>query len=130
MEAVDQKKRIDKFWTDLGGSNERAKELIRKYYGRVLESNKQFTSYQEGWKTDRGMIYIIFGAPNRVTKRKNVEIWTYGEAANSSTTTFSFFRIKNPFTDNDYYLERNDLFKEPWYQAVDLWRQGKIYLDN
>ena len=128
--SANQKVSIDKYWLDVGGSNERAKELIRKYYNRVQESNKLFTSYQEGWKTDRGMIYVVFGAPNRVTKRKNGEIWLYGEGGSPISTLFSFVKVINPFSDNDYYLERNESFKQPWYQAVDQWRQGKIYLDN
>ena len=130
MQAADKKSAIDKFWVDISGSNERAKELIRKYYGRVQEANKLFTSFQEGWKTDRGMIYIVFGAPNKVTKRKNGEVWTYGEVGNPNSTVFSFIKVINPFTDNDYFLERSETYKEPWYQAVDMWRQGRIYLDN
>lgn len=130
MNASDKKEAIDKFWLDVSGSNERAKSLIKKYYARVQEANKVFTSYQEGWKTDRGMIYIVFGAPNRVTKRKNGELWTYGETGNPNSLVFSFVKIINPFTDNDYYLERSEILKMPWYQAVDMWRQGRIYLDN
>jgi len=130
MMASDKKAAIDKFWLDISGSNERAKELIRKYYGRVQEANKLFTSFQEGWKTDRGMIYVVFGAPNKVTKRKNGEVWTYGEIDNPNSIVFPFVKVINPFTDNDYYLERNETFKAPWYQAVDMWRQGRIYLDN
>ena len=130
LQASDKKLAIDDFWLDIGGSSERAKELIKKYYGRVMEANKLFTSFQEGWKTDRGMIYIVFGAPNKVTKRKDGEIWTYGEGTNSSSIVFSFIKIINPFSDNDYYLERNETYKDSWYQAVDMWRQGRIYLDN
>ncbi|MBI3519124.1 MAG: GWxTD domain-containing protein [Bacteroidetes bacterium] len=130
MQSSDKKGAIDKFWLDIAGSNERAKELIRKYYGRVQEANKLFTSYQEGWKTDRGMIYIVFGAPNKVSKRKNGEMWTYGETGNPHSIVFSFIKVVNPFTDNDYYLERNEMYKAPWYEAVDMWRQGRIYLDN
>ena len=130
MKAVDKKTAIDNFWLELGGSSERAKELIKKYYGRVQESNKLFTSYQEGWKTDRGMIYIVFGAPNKVSKRKNGEMWTYGDVGNPNATFFQFIKVINPFTDNDYVLDRNETFKMPWYQAVDMWRQGRVYLDN
>ena len=130
LQSSDQKGAIDKFWIDIGGSAERAKELIRKYYLRVQESNKLFTSFQEGWKTDRGMIYIVFGAPNKVSKRKNGEVWTYGDPNNPTSISFSFIKIINPFTDNDFYLERSELYKERWYQAVDMWRQGRIYLDN
>jgi GWxTD domain-containing protein len=130
LQAPDQKEAIDKFWIDLGGSAERAKELIRKYYNRVQEGNKLFTSFQEGWKTDRGMIYIVFGAPNKVSKRKNGEVWTYGDVSNPTSISFSFIKVINPFADNDYYLERSEVYKERWYQSVDMWRQGRIYLDN
>lgn len=130
MLSEDKKAAIDKFWLDIAGSNERAKELIRKYYGRVQEANKLFTSFQEGWKTDRGMIFVVFGAPNKVTKRKNGEIWTYGELGNPSSIVFAFTKIINPFTDNDYFLERSETYKVSWYEAVDMWRQGRIYLDN
>ena len=126
----DKKIAIDNFWLELSGSNERAKQLIKKYYGRVQEANKLFSSFQEGWKTDRGMIYVVFGAPNKVTKRKNGEIWTYGETGNPNSIIFPFVKVINPFTDNDFYLERNEILKMPWYQAVDMWRQGRIYLDN
>jgi GWxTD domain-containing protein len=130
LQSSDKKGAIDKFWVDIGGSTERAKELIRKYYSRVQEGNKLFTSFQEGWKTDRGMIYIVFGAPNKVSKRKNGEVWTYGDSGNPTSISFSFIKVINPFSDNDYYLERSEVYKERWYQAVDMWRQGRIYLDN
>lgn len=128
MAANNKKECIDKFWLDIGGNTDKAKELIKKYYGRVQEANILFTSFKEGWKTDRGMIYIIFGPPNKVSKTKNEEIWTYGEIDNSNSIIFYFVKVINPFTDADYYLQRNETLKEPWYQAVDSWRQGKIYL--
>lgn len=130
LNASNQKEMIDKFWLEIGGSQERAKELIKKYYGRVQEANKLFMSYQEGWKTDRGMIYIVFGAPSKVTKYKNGEVWTYSNNGNSAEVNFTFNKVINPFTDNDYYLERGEHYKIPWYQAVDMWRQGRIYIDN
>lgn len=130
MTATNKKQAIDNFWLEIGGSNERAKELIRKYYTRVQEANKLFTSYQEGWKTDRGMMYIVFGAPNNVTKHKYGETWIYGESGSVSSIYYKFAKVINPFTDNDFSLERSEQFKLPWYQAVDLWRQGRVYIDN
>lgn len=130
MNDSNQKAAIDGFWLDISGSNERARELIKRYYSRVQEANRLFTSHLEGWKTDRGMIYIVFGGPNSVLKRKNGEVWTYGEVGNPNSLNFSFIKVENPFSDNDYWLERNESFKLPWYQAVDIWRQGRVYLDN
>lgn len=128
--ATNKKQEIDNFWVSLAGSNERAKELIRKYYIRVQEANKLFTSYHEGWKTDRGMIYIVYGAPNVVYKNTNGETWIYGENKNPHSINFSFNLVENPFSDNDYILERNPMYKDSWYQAVDFWRQGRVYLND
>lgn len=130
LASVNKKQAIDEFWLDVAGSNERAKELIRKYYNRVEEANKLFTSHQPGWQTDRGMIYVVFGAPNSMHKYNDSETWVYGTEAQPNAIRFNFKKIINPFTPNDYLLERNDFFKEPWYNAVENWRQGHIYLDN
>jgi GWxTD domain-containing protein len=128
--AQDQKTAIDEFWKDLGGSNERAKELLKKYYNRVKEANTLFTSHQPGWQSDRGMIFIVFGAPDNMYKYANGEQWVYGNEAQPNSVRFNFKKMLNPFTDNDFALERNDYYKIHWYQAVDYWRQGHIYLDN
>jgi hypothetical protein len=38
--------------------------------------------------------------------------------------------VNNPFTDNDYALERSGAYKQNWYTAVDIWRQGRAYLQD
>jgi GWxTD domain-containing protein len=121
------KKAIDEFWIKLGGSNQRAKTLIKEYYSRVETANELFTSFTEGWKTDRGMIYIVFGPPNIVYKGKKAETWIYGEENNIMSIHFMFYKVENPLTDNDYYLDRSPVFKSTWYRAVDSWRNGRIY---
>lgn len=128
--AADKKAAIDKFWVSLGGSNERAKELLKRYYGRVKEANKYYTSYTQGWKTDRGMIFIVFGQPTNIYKRKTSEVWVYGQETNPNALHLVFNKTENPFSDNDFILERSQFFKEPWYTAVDYWRQGRVYLNE
>lgn len=130
INSINKKQAIDDFWLDLGGSTERAKELLKKYYVRVTESNKLFTSFQPGWQTDRGMIYVIYGAPNNMYKYSGGETWIFGNESQPNAVRFNFKRIVNPFTDNDFILERSEFYKDTWYNAVDYWRQGHIYLDN
>lgn len=130
MNAPDKKACIDDFWKAIAGSNERAKELLRKYYGRVKESNKRFTSYTQGWRTDRGMIYVVFGEPINIYKSKQEEIWIYGPEIDVNTLKFVFKRTENPFSSNDYILQRSSLYKESWYSAVDYWRQGRVSVDR
>jgi len=39
-------------------------EVMNEYFSRVSYSNINFKSYLPGWKTDMGMIYILFGPPD------------------------------------------------------------------
>jgi GWxTD domain-containing protein len=130
VNSTNKKASVEKFWMECTGNQDRAKELIRKFYNRVQDGNTYFTSYVEGWKTDRGMIYLIYGAPNVIYKTANTETWTYGEEANISSLTYTFSKVNNPFTDNDYALDRSVSYKQSWYSAVDIWRQGRAYLQD
>lgn len=128
--AAEKKAAIDNFWLTIGGSNERAHELLKRYYGRVKEANKNYSNYTQGWKSDRGMIFIVFGTPANIYRSRKDEVWVYGNEANPNSLRFVFNKTKNPFTDNDFIMERSQFYKDSWYSAVDFWRQGNIYLDN
>jgi GWxTD domain-containing protein len=121
---------VDSFWIAAGGSQDRARELIRKFYNRVEDSNKYFSSYLEGWKSDRGLVYIVYGPPNIVYKSSDSENWIYGEENNFNSLSFTFLKVINPFTDNDYRLERSQIFKTSWMNAVEMWRQGRVYAEK
>lgn len=130
MAQADKKKAVDDFWQKNGGNNERAKAILKTYYTRAQEANLFFTSYCEGWKTDRGLIYTIFGQPNTLYKQDNVETWVYGEDASYKSLSFVFVKVINPFSENDYQLNRSDMFKDEWYKSVDAWRQGRAYNEH
>jgi len=120
---------LDEFWLGNAGNKRKAKELISNYYKRVQTANILFSSYTQGWKTDRGMIYLIFGQPNFVYKNASSENWTYGEENNALSITFTFIKMGNPFSDNDYSLHSSPIYKNSWYRAVETWRQGRVYFD-
>ncbi len=124
--ASDKKEAIDRFWIDISGSKERARFLIKTFYSRMKNANQFFTSYLEGWKTDRGMIYLVFGPPKTVYKTSEAEYWDYGFFKGYGSLNFSFRKIANPFTDNDFLLMRSASYEPVWYMAVDQWRQGRI----
>ena len=128
--STNKKAAIEKFWTNCAGTQDKARDVIRKYYNRQQDANLYFTSYLEGWKTDRGMIYLIYGAPNTIYRSANAETWTYGEENNINSLQYTFSKVTNPFTDNDYTLERSGVYKQAWYVAVDIWREGKTYLQD
>lgn len=130
MESTDKQQAIESFWIGIGGNMDRARGLIKKYYGRVQDANLKFSSDKEGWRTDRGMIYVIFGPPEYVYQTEAMEIWAYGGTGAPGSLRFEFKRVNSQFTDNAFELDRNTFYKDPWYLAVDAWREGRIYLDN
>jgi GWxTD domain-containing protein len=86
-EAVSQEekqKRFLEFWAKHDPDPKTPRnELMEEYYSRVAYANKKFSQYMEGWKTDRGMVYIRFGPPQSIDhqpfniERKGYEIWYY-----------------------------------------------------
>jgi len=130
MKAQDKKAELDNFWLDVGGSPDRARMLIREYYNRVQDANNSFTSYMEGWKTDRGMIYLIFGQPISIYRDDETEQWTYSGLNGFPDVLFIFRKMNNPFTEKDYALIRQPVYENIWYLAVDQWRMGRIVNEN
>ena len=123
------KEALDDFWLSCGKSPEKSKELIKTYYARVEEANRYFSGLLEGWRTDRGMIHIIHGVPNRVRRDYWNEYWTYGEEGTSNTLTFRFRRRPHTLDNNAFKLERNIVFKLTWDRMVTSWRNGRVQRD-
>ena len=128
VSSINPKVAVDKYWLSNAISKERARTLIRVFYSRVEFANKLFSCHLEGWKTDRGMISIIFGTPSYTSLVRNSEVWIYGDENNIHSLKFVFDQKLNPFSSNDYVLSRNYSYKNPWYRAVESWRNGKVYL--
>ncbi len=140
--APRQKVALDEFWIKCGGNVEKARELIRIYYTRVLYSNYYFTSYKQGWMTERGMIYIIYGPPDKIYKSDEGELWGYKKPVIKSKwggrysvkedyLYFTFKHRDNIFSDNDFYLSRSESLVTYWDKAILSWRKGIVFrLDN
>jgi GWxTD domain-containing protein len=139
---VKPKMALDEFWIGCGGNIDKARELIRIYYTRVLYANYYFSSFKEGWRTDRGMIYLIYGPPDKLYKSVNEETWGYKKpGVKSSWGTrygvredflyFTFKKKENKFSDNDYSITRSETMVSYWDKAVLSWRKGIVYrVDN
>lgn len=133
---------LDQFWLNITGNIERSRELIRIYYNRVLYANYFFTSYKEGWRTDRGMIYVIYGPPDKVYKTPGGERWGYLKKqikkgwgiryqVEDDYLYFAFSKRENPYSYNDYILLRSESVTSFWDQAIRSWRSGVVFrLDN
>ncbi len=126
-EAEDPQDAADEFWLDRTSSPDKSRELIRNYYKRIEDSNEFFTSHLPGWKSERGLIYSVFGPPDNIYRTISGESWIYGNGKSQPNLTFNFTKTFNPFSDNDFRLKRSPEYKSFWYNAVDTWRQGRVY---
>src|SRR5699024_3055691 len=103
--------------------------VIKMYYERVEEANKQFSNFKEGWKTDTGMIYILFGPPWYVEQHLDQMIWSYAYNRNDPEYNYRFHQPKlqsefYPFIS--YLLRRNQYYFQIQYQQLQLWLSGQI----
>lgn len=110
---------LDLFWLERGGTKEHSRELIKLYYNRIKAANQYFTTYKEGWKTDRGIIYTIFGPPSAVKKTATYEYWLYNIPSLSGTVDFYFDK-----NNNQYLLRRSPYYEHPWKTQIFEWRKG------
>ena len=124
--AVDKKKALDTYWLGLTRNPDTAKELIREYFRQVEFANILFTDFKEGWKTDKGMIYIVMGPPQEVNFYLDREVWSYGGTNESSRIRFTFARVKNILSPHYYTLNRSRSYQPVWFKNISIWRSGKM----
>jgi len=130
LEAMSSaKEAVDSFWLSLTGELEKSRELIRVYYNRVQLANYYFSSYKEGWLTDRGMIYVICGAPAFIRKDDEGESWIYGKGSEGAIK-FYFDKKEFPPFGNEFVLDRSETYSRMWFNAISSWRDGKVFSLN
>lgn len=125
---TEKKRRFDAFWGSLVPNRNAAANLIKLYYGRIEEANLYFTGYKEGWKTDRGMVYVVLGPPLYVERRVDTETWHYSYAEQNPVRTFVFEEAQE-FRDDafeHFILDRRAFYQQEWIRALDLWRSGNV----
>jgi GWxTD domain-containing protein len=123
------KEAIDRFWLKEIGNMHKTRNVIEKYYNRVEEANKQFSNFKEGWKTDPGMIYILFGPPWYIYNRLNEMNWSYSYNRTDPKRNFDFYqpRFQSEFYPFEHYiLQRHHSYFRVRYQQVQLWLSGFI----
>jgi hypothetical protein len=83
---------------------------MEEYFARVDYANEKFKSRRDGWKTDMGMVFIIFGNPDYVDRHpfelgsQPYEIWDYYGVNRRfifvDETGFGDYRSVYPIWDN------------------------------
>ncbi len=113
------------FWRarDENPSDERNQYFLN-YLKRLAESNDKYTAAKkDGWKTDRGRVYLVYGPPSQIdrypneTETKPYEIWTYETLEGG--VIFVFGDISG---FNDYQLlhstKRGELRDDYWQRRI------------
>lgn len=126
ISAPDKKKALDEYWVQMTRNPETAKNLIREYFRQIEFANILFTDFKEGWKTDKGMVFIVMGAPQEVNFYLDREVWTYDGMNESSKIRFTFARVKNILTPHYYVLNRSKAYQPIWFKNISIWRSGKM----
>ena len=126
-ESEDLKTAIDDFWLGKSNNQKFAREQIRVFYNRVELSNKLFSDYREGWKTDRGNLYVILGPPTIVNMSEDGEEWFYGENPDVAGVLFIFDKENSIYGSPVYKLRRGAVYQTIWSQAIATWRDGRIF---
>lgn len=119
-QAGGDKKKFDKVVLGITQDAGRAKSFMRNYFRRAESANMYFTSYKEGWKTDRGMLCLIYGPPEKVSRYIDREVWLYGKVS------FTFMKTGTLFDPENYVLMRSNRYKVVWYEKVDLIRNSRF----
>ncbi len=121
--AKGEKAKFDKTILGITGDKDRARTFMKNFFRNVELANIFFSSYKEGWKTDRGMLYLIFGLPDEVSKNSGNEIWTY---KNRNNTRFTFVKSGSVYDPENYVLLRDKRFTDTWFNVIDLWRKARF----
>jgi GWxTD domain-containing protein len=109
----EKRRRFEEFWKNLDPSPSTDRnEAFEEYFSRIQYANKNFKSYTEGWLTDMGMVYIVFGQPDYIDKSDTYSTrtvyvkWTYlnnREFLFSDETGMGDFRLIRPYTITEKY---------------------------
>ena len=117
------------FWTNRNQDNP-YKAWI-KYHNEVKKVNYEFTNIKIlGYLTDRGRVYLQYGAPNSRHKSENnsstypYEIWHYYKLENQVNKKFVF--VNDDFATNEYKLRYSNVDGEV---SNSEWRD-KIEIEN
>jgi GWxTD domain-containing protein len=116
---------LRKFWKRVESETTGQSVLTRsEYLNRVAQTNERYrTPMKEGWRTDRGRVFILYGEPNEIERNpfpedsKPYEIWFYRLL--ESGVKFVF--IDNTFF-NDFVLvhstKQGEIKNEAWQDLL------------
>jgi len=123
--AAEVRTAFEGFVNNTISSNERvAKDFIKYYYRRVRKSSRLFSQEKEGWKTDRGMVFQVFGNPVQVFRSESTELWVFPSSEGGRVKFIFDILVEDGLVKHK--LIRDKRYRENWMLAVTQWRSGRI----
>jgi len=131
------RKHIQAFWVQT--ANKESYDSWLKYKRQVQQAEQMYrTNYQQGFETDRGRVFLKYGAPNNILSKETspseypYEIWTYNKIGKFSNKRFVFY---NPdLVNNAYRLLHSDMLGElknpAWQQTLNKRNTVNGDIDN
>lgn len=109
--------RFDDFWNSKDPTPSTIRnEAFEEYFRRVQYADEKFKSYSDGWLSDMGMVFIIFGPPNQIEdsgygmNRQRYQKWIYynnREFLFLDNSGIGDFRLVQPYSVYEKYEYRN-----------------------
>lgn len=123
LKTLDEKRKfMFNFWTKRKTNpNSPVNDYKVEFFKRVSDANKYYKQgFMDGWKTDKGRIYILYGKPSEIENHPNeadskaYEIWSYNNIQGNAICVFAeddigggifhlvHSTIRGEFSDSDW----------------------------
>jgi GWxTD domain-containing protein len=116
---------MQKFWDSRDqNQNDNMNKFYQDYLKRIKESNQKFRAgKKEGWKTDRGRVYLVYGEPSEIerypneTQARPYEIWHYNDIEGGAIFVFGDL---TGFSDYQllHSTKRGELRDDNWTRRI------------
>ena len=105
---------LNVFWKSKDPSPEtESNELMTQYYNRIRIANNTFTCRGvEGYKSDFGIIFLLFGEPDEVKKYINNNSFTARQVWNYKRLGLSFVFVAQTSISDYYLMDRNSIYSQ------------------
>ena len=128
VKGVEAKRKVLYDFWNRRKNNETDPAVVQKteYFKRVEYANDHFRAgFKDGWKTDRGRVFIVYGPPDEVERHANetnvkpYEIWTYHSIQGGVEFVFG---DRSGFSDYDllHSTHRDEMQNVNWMNQLQV----------
>jgi GWxTD domain-containing protein len=114
---------ITKYWLNNCKTTAIGQQQLQRFNERVMWANVLYSDYRNGWQTDRGAVFLLFGEPDMIRLLPDVEYWYYEKAPlyEGESIEFCFRRQTQHFYPQLFSCERRLGYQNYWMEAALQW---------